>query len=269
MCTRNSSREKAVILFLALFMTISLAAFSQLRTGRKNKDRAKNIIIMISDGCGYNHVDAASYYQHGKRKTQIYEHFPVSLGMSTFMYYSKIPPILGSYITNLAWSDFWYVAGGSTDSAAASTAMSTGHKTYAGAIGMDIEENPVLHLMEFAETLGKATGVITSVQWTHAIPAGFVAHNVSRTNYEEIGREMVNDSRTDVIMGCGHPWYDRNGIPKVTPNPFKFVGGEQTWLDLCASIAGGDANGDGIDDPWALHRQHGCGRCDLRSIERF
>ena len=26
----------------------------------------KNVILFISDGCGFNHVDAASYYQYGK-----------------------------------------------------------------------------------------------------------------------------------------------------------------------------------------------------------
>ena len=83
-------------------------------------------------------------------------------------------------------------------------------------------------------------------------PAGFAAHNVSRNNYLAIGEEMVYNSLTDVIMGCGHPWFDRDGIPKSTPNTFKFVGGEQTWLDLEAGIAGGDADGDGLDDPWTL-----------------
>ena len=252
MFTGKTSLEKAICLFLALFFIMSFAASPQLRIRRKHRERAKNIIIMISDGCGYNHVDAASYYQHGRKNVQVYELFPVSLGMSTYMYRSKIPPVLGSYDPLLAWSGFWYVTGGCTDSAAAATAMSTGFKTYGGAIGVDIDEYPVLHLMEYAESLGKATGVITSVEWTHATPAGFVAHNVSRNNYAAIGEEMVFESRTDVIMGCGHPWYDRDGIPKITPSTYKFVGGEQTWLDLCAGIAGGDADRDGIDDIWTL-----------------
>ena len=58
------------------------------------------------------------------------------------------------------------------------------------------------------------TGVITSVEFSHATPAGFVAHNVSRNNYAEIAEEMINSSATDVIMGCGHPWYDRSGVKR-------------------------------------------------------
>lgn len=249
---KNPFINKGVYLFLALFLMMSPATSAQYSTDRKSWSKAKNIIILISDGCGYNHVDAASYYQYGNTNKQVYEHFSVSLGMSTFMYKSKTPRVLGSYNPAAAWSDFWYVTGGYTDSAAAATAMSTGFKTFSGAIGMDIDENPLLHLMDYAESFGKATGVITSVEWTHATPAGFVAHNVSRNNYAAIGAEMVYDSGTDVIMGCGHPWYDRDGIPKATPNTFKFVGGESTWLDLVAGIAGGDADGDGIDDPWTF-----------------
>jgi alkaline phosphatase len=36
------------------------------------------------------------------------------------------------------------------------------------------------------------------------------------------------------------------------PNTFKYVGGEDTWNDLVAGTAGGDADGDGVDDPWTL-----------------
>ena len=79
--------------------------------------------------------------------------------------------------------------------------MSTGVKTYDGAIGVDLEGLPLEHALELAEEKGKATGVVTSVEWSHATPAGFVAHNVSRNNYAEIAQEMIYDSAVDVIMG--------------------------------------------------------------------
>jgi alkaline phosphatase len=94
--------------------------------------------------------------------------------------------------------------------------------------------------------------VVTSVEWTHATPAAHVAHNVSRNNYEEIGQEMIYDSAADVIMGAGHPWFGHDGQPLDEPNTFKYVGGEDTWNDLVAGTAGGDADGDGVDDLWTL-----------------
>lgn len=204
----------------------------------------KNIILLISDGCGYYHVDAAGLYQYGETYTQVYEDFPVQLAMSTYA-------AGGGYDPNLAWAYFDYVKFGVTDSAAAATAMSTGLKTYNGAIGVDIGRNPILNIIERAEELGKATGVVTSVQFSHATPAAFAAHNVSRGNYEDIAKEMIYDSSVDVIMGCGHPFYDKNGNLKETPQ-YSYIGGMTTWNELVAGTAGGDADGDEIADPWKL-----------------
>ena len=96
------------------------------------------------------------------------------------------------------------------------------------------------------------TGVVSSVQWSHATPAAFVAHNESRSNYAAIAREMILESPTDVIMGCGHPWFDANGQSKTKPNKFDYVGGQDTWNALVGGQAGGDADGDGKADRWTL-----------------
>jgi alkaline phosphatase len=159
---------------------------------------------------------------------------------------------LHGYDAGQAWTIFDYVNWYATDSAAAATTMSTAEKTYGGAIGVNLAQEPLLHAFDVAEAQGKMTGVITSVQWSHATPAGFVAHNISRNNYAEIAQEMVYDAATDVIMGCGNPWFNPSGEPVSTPNDFKYVGGQATWDELVAGTAGGDANGDGVDDPWLL-----------------
>lgn len=216
---------------------------------------AKNIILLISDGCGYQHVDVTSMYQYGQTRVQVYEHFPVKLGMSTFQGGQGYNP-------QNAWRYFNYAKTEYTDSAAAATAMSAGVKTYGSAIGVDLDKNPVVHAMEKAESLGKATGVVTSVPLSHATPAGFVAHNETRGNYEEIAKEMIYHSAVDVIFGCGHPKYNNDGqkgFTKDTDNDdipdsyqFKYVGGEATWNDLLAGTAGGDADRDGNADPWTF-----------------
>jgi alkaline phosphatase len=130
--------------------------------------------------------------------------------------------------------------------------MSTGVKTYRGAIGVDPAQAPLTHTLELAEALGKSTGVVTSVEFSHATPAGFVAHNVDRKDYVGIAQEMIYDSAADVIMGAGHPCYDRNGLYNDCTNTYDYVGGEASWSDLLAGTAGGDADGDGDDDPWTL-----------------
>lgn len=215
----------------------------------------KNIIIMISDGMGFNHMTATDYYQYGRSKSQSYEHFPVRLAMSTYAYIGKEAPFnLWMYDPILAWGSFDWVKSNPTDSASAATAMATGIKTYNAAINYSIDGRPLGTFFQDAEDLGKATGVITSVPWSHATPAAFVAHNVSRHEYAEIAAEMINDSATDVIFGAGHPMFDDNGQLKTDPATFqyKYVGGQATWEALLAGVAGGDADGDGDPDPWAL-----------------
>jgi alkaline phosphatase len=226
-------------------MLIGITPAFAASAGGPAKPVAKNIIIMISDGWGYNHLNAVSYYEYGKDARQIYNRFPFQFAMSTYSYYCNYDPVL-------AWSDFEYVKSCYTDSAAAATTMATGVKTYDAAIGVDVNGAPLKNSLELAEEKGKATGVVTSVEWSHATPAGFVAHNPHRNNYEAIAKEMVHLSAADVVMGAGHPWYDASGNLKTTPNTFRYVGGQTTWDALIAGTAGGDADGDGIADPWTL-----------------
>jgi alkaline phosphatase len=205
----------------------------------------KNIIVLISDGCGYNQFEAASLYENGKPNSQSYQHFPVRLAMSTYEYD-------GSYNPDSIWKTFESAKLKATDSASAATTLSTGVKTYNGAIGMDAGKNPLKHITEYAEEKGKLTGVVTSVQFSHATPAGFVAHNVSRNNYKDIAIEMIYQSKTDLIMGCGHPYFNNDGKLLDKPGSFNYIGEETTWNELKAGLAGNDTDGDGVTDYWSL-----------------
>ena len=155
---------KVLIVFNLVLMSLLLAA------------APKNIILFISDGCGFNHVEATDYYQYGKKGEQPYQDFSVACAMSTYC-------VDGNYKTEKAWHDFKYLIDKYTDSAAAATAMATGYKSYRGAIGVDKEANQLKNVIQYAEEQRKSTGVISSVYLSHATPAGFVAHNTDRNNY--------------------------------------------------------------------------------------
>ncbi len=224
--------------FAMMIVVCSIAAAVQAST-------PKNVILMISDGCGYNHIDAASIFQFGETGKQIYEQFPVKYGMSTY-------PINGRhYDPDSAWSDFDYVKIKPTDSAAAATAMATGTKTYNGSIGIDSEKKLSENIIERLEAWGKATGVVSTVPFSHATPAAFVAHNGNRINYEEIAHEMIMNSKVEVIMGGGHPYFNKTGQLKPDSS-FRIVGGEEVWTAVANGMAGNDCDGDGIEDRWLL-----------------
>ncbi len=243
--------RRRLTVLAALALGLALAGCAAIAPRPAPEPRPRNVIVMISDGCGYNHVDAAGLYTHGQRGREVFEQFPVRLAMKTD---SLVNRGTGEqpdwqphgYDPAAAWREFDYVKAPYTDSAAAATAMATGVKTYSGAIGLDAGGRPLANVIETAEGRGMATGVVTSVQLSHATPAGFVAHNPNRNNYAEIAREMIEQSGADVIMGCGHPWFDDDGRPADAPNTFNYIGGEATWAALQAGAL------ETAGEPWML-----------------
>lgn len=221
--------------------TLTIAALIAL-AGCAQAQRPKYVIVMISDGCGYSHVEASSLYHFGKARGWAYQRFPVRVGMAHFANG-------GSYDPALAWGAFAHVKKGATDSAAAATAMACGVKTYSGAIGMGPDKQRLRNILERAESRGLASGVVTTVPFSHATPAGFLVHNKGRGNYADIALSMLR-SRADVIMGAGHPFYDDSGKLRAEPK-FAYLA-RREWDALTAGTMASDANGDSTPEAWKL-----------------
>lgn len=97
----------------------------------------------------------------------------------------------------------------------AATAMATGLKTdlgvgWAPSVGSSTSTSQK-SLLEHASGLGKSTGIISSKFFNDATPAGFGSHMKDRNYYWEIARQMVNEGNLTVVMGAGHPYYDKDG----------------------------------------------------------
>jgi len=234
-----------VMMLAAACMVISL--ISQCTMPGFSGSRPKNVIIMISDGCGFNHVDAAGCYEYGEKGNQGYESFPVRYAVSTYSSEGH------GYHPDSAWVSESWLKQKYTDSAASATAISTGQKTKNGMLGLDAGGNPAGNILERMENTGKASGVVTSVPFHHATPAGFIVHQKSRNDISRIIDEMLSQSTADVIMGAGHPAYDANGR-KVSDEIMRdrLSGMAPLWAALHEGSAGNDADRDGIPDPWVL-----------------
>jgi alkaline phosphatase len=192
----------------------------------------KNVILMISDGQGYNTIKATNYWTGA---TPVYENFPYRYGCSTFSAGKIGPPPVPAigYDPFQAWADFNYVItpSSATDSASAASALATGVKIYDNQLNLSTTGAQLKTITEIAGELGKSSGVVSTVQWSHATPAGMFAHNVSRNNYSAIANEMLGGaSPLNVIMGAGNPGFDDNGQPAVLST--KYVGGDTTWAQL-------------------------------------
>ena len=98
-----------------------------------------------------------------------------------------------------------------TDSAASATAIASGIKTNNSTIGLDPDEKPVTTILEEAEHNGLATGLIATSSIVHATPASFIAHQKSRTLYENIAADFLK-TEVDLIIGGGKQYFDRRNI---------------------------------------------------------
>jgi len=205
--------------------------------------RPTSVVLLIGDGCGWNHHKAQAYFAGGAYPPQYWSRFEVRLAASTF-------PENGSYDPIAAWSEADYPPINPTDSAAAATALACGTKTANGMIGMASDGHTVESIVERAEAAGMLTGIVTSVPISHATPAAFAAHASSRGDYGDIARSMVLESGLDVLAGCGNPDYDNNGQPKLFPE-YDYIP-KDLWDSLQAGTAANDRNGDGTADPWTL-----------------
>lgn len=111
-----------------------------------------------------------------------------------------------------------------TDSASAATALATGFKTDDGNLAWrtgDKEDGRLNTIAEMLRNQKKAAiGVVTTVPFSHATPAGFISHNKSRNNYKAIGQEIITAVRPEVVIGAGHPHFN-----SATANP------DYTYID--------------------------------------
>jgi len=142
-------------------------------TGKK---RPKNIILMIGDGMGLAHVYSAMTANGGHLYLENFKNIGFSKTYSS-----------DNYIT---------------DSAAGGTALSSGIKTYNGAIGVDPDKKSVPNIREMAEKKGLKTGLVSTSAITHATPASFIAHVSSRSSYEDIAADFLK-TNIDVFIGGG------------------------------------------------------------------
>ncbi len=97
-----------------------------------------------------------------------------------------------------------------TDSGAGGTALATGFKTTNGVIAKLPDGTNVKTIAEAARDRGFAVGIATTTRISHATPAAFSAHNMSRSNENEIAADQLN-SGFDYFAGGGFRHFVKKG----------------------------------------------------------
>jgi alkaline phosphatase len=195
----------------------------------------RHVIVMIGDGMQMAHEVATSRYLYDADESLSFHSLPVrafktnwdeytyntradALGLPHYSPSNFDPkvgynPDIGGGMPYPLLDDnedrrHYFVDGPAPDSASTATAMSTGIKTYYSAIGVPPGYDGT-NALEHASALlrrfyGMATGFVTTVEYYHATPAAFFAHNASRNAYSEISNELLNQVMPNVMIGAGY-----------------------------------------------------------------
>ena len=178
---------RILIVFLSV-VALNARVLAILPSGEK-PEKAKYVFLFIGDGMGLAQVNLTEAYLAALKNEIGFEHlnftkFPQAGLVSTFANNRMI-----------------------TCSAAAGTALATGHKTNIGRISMDPSGSvPYESIAAKAKKSGYKIGIVTSTSIDHATPAVFYAHQPDRNMYFEIGVQLTQ-SVFDFFAGGGflHP----------------------------------------------------------------
>lgn len=140
------------------------------------KGQSDRVILFIGDGMGENHIKVTEAYFEKQ------------------LYFDDIAT--KGYMSTNCSAQFQ-----ATDSAAAASAMATGEKYYRGYISYK-DGKSYQTISEYAKSLGKGVGIVTTDVLSGATPAGFSAHARSRSDKETIINCQI-DSGIDLFLGAG------------------------------------------------------------------
>ncbi len=166
-------------LITALLFVLILSG-NNICEGQSPEKKPVNVIILIGDGMGLSQFSVPYYYQ---KKEPVFSKFKH----------------IGLVRTSSATHSI-------TESAAAATAMFTGRKTYNSALGVDSDTIPQKNLVELLSSNQYLSGVVSTSSVTDATPAGFYAHESSRTYHREIALDLIN-SDIDFFAGGGLSYF--------------------------------------------------------------
>lgn len=179
-------------LLLALLMAVGACMHLPEPAGQATGAAPKNIIILFADGV------ASTQWELGRVSSRYLRNAPF-LATDVVMRNGALGLMSNVPADALV-----------TDSAAAATAMSTGHKTDNDMVAMLPDGKPVETLMEAARAAGKRVGLVTTAPVYDATPAAFTVHARGRYDSQSLVDQYVV-FEPDVLMGGGRDYF----VPKA------------------------------------------------------
>lgn len=183
---------------LAALASSILSPVDLFATGRQNNESkwdgttARNIIFLVSDGMSIGTLSMANMHLHRKegRSSNWMALYEQGKGRRALMDTASADALV-------------------TDSAAASSAWGGGVRVPNGMLNVNADGSFNAPILQKFKAAGKSVGCVTTVQITHATPAGFCVNNANRGSQLEIAEQYLS-LRFDVMMGGGTEFFSGN-----------------------------------------------------------
>ncbi|MDD3721880.1 MAG: alkaline phosphatase [Lutibacter sp.] len=173
----------------SLLSPFDIAASTLDFNDKKSNKKAKNIIVIVSDGMSTGTLNMTDIYL--SRKT--------GKGSNWLQLYKDNR-------VNRALMDMASANSIVTDSAAASSSWGGGVRINNGSLNIGVNGEAHLPIWQKFKKVGKMAGCVTTVPITHATPAGFCVNSKKRNDQGFIAEEYLQQG-FDVMMGGGNNYF--------------------------------------------------------------
>lgn len=175
-----------IIIVLTLLLALSCA--------KENKDyyqkngKIKNVIFVIGDGMGPQQLSMLQLFAKHASK----DHFDNrETNLEKLMAKGNISSVMTNPGKNLV-----------VDSSCSATQYSTGEYSLPEIVGLDEDGEVSKTVLELAKEQGLRTGLVSDTRLTHATPASYASHNISRNDENSIAKEMLQVG-PDIMLSGG------------------------------------------------------------------
>jgi alkaline phosphatase len=171
------SKLRALLALLAIVGTSFVGCSSPAAT--------RNVILFVGDGLGPAQTAYGSSYARDVEGRRLNIDRLMELGNTGYVFLQTYDSVV-------------------MDSAASASQMATGITARSETLAVEPEGYRLQTILEWAEERGLSTGLVTTTRLTHATPAAFATHQISRyVDEQDIANDMISEPEIEVLLGGG------------------------------------------------------------------
>ncbi len=159
-------------------------------------NNSRNVILMVGSGMGPQQIGQVVQYRRLRKASE------EKLALEKLMDKKWL-----GMVTTHSYLDLV------SDTASANTAMACGYKARNNTVGLNANGNPCETILEKAQKLGKASGIVSNAPLGYPGVAAYLTHHLKGEESNEIAASILENPTVDVLLAGGV----ENLIPQTAP----------------------------------------------------